>query len=271
MRRVFLILVLLVLPTGGQAAPKADLWERWLAHDPSSITVVDHRPWARFLRLYVRSGPGGVNRVNYAGVSASDRQSLETHVETLARTRVSKLNRDEQRAYWINLYNALTVKVILDHFPVDSITDIDISPGLFASGPWGKKLLRIEGEEVSLDDIEHRILRPIWKDERIHYAVNCAAVGCPNLAQVPYTADNTESLLEKGARDYINHRRGARFERGGLVASKIYDWYTEDFGGTERGVIRHLKRYARGELRAMLSRTEDIDDYRYDWSLNALN
>ena len=107
----------------------------------------------------------------------------------------SLTSRDEQLAYWINLYNALTVKVILDHYPVKSILDIDISPGWFSIGPWGKKLVAVEGVEISLDDIEHRILRPIWRDPRIHYALNCAAVGCPNLLREAFTGATAEVLL----------------------------------------------------------------------------
>ncbi len=97
----------------------------------------------------------------------------------LAATSADRLRRAEQFPFWINLYNALTVKVVLDHYPVEIIRDIDISPGLFADGPWGKKLVTVEGEALSLDDIEHRILRPIWKDPRLHYVLNCAALGVP--------------------------------------------------------------------------------------------
>ena len=141
----------------------------------------------RFLAQHLRTGEDGIARIGYGAVSDEDRKSLDAYIAALAGHPGSRraLNRAEQQAYWINLYNALTVQVILDHYPVESIRDIDISPGLFADGPWGKKLVTIEGEAVSLDDIEHRILRPIWKDPRIHYAVNCASIGCPNLQAGP--------------------------------------------------------------------------------------
>ncbi len=161
---------------------------------------------------------------------------------------MSALRRPEQLAYWINLYNALTVQVVLDHYPVASIHDIAISPGLLAIGPWDKPLIEIEGAAVSLNDIEHRILRPIWRDPRIHYAVNCASIGCPDLQARAFTAETAEALLEAAARAYVNHPRGARVEAGELTVSSIYAWYREDFGGTEAGVIAHLKRYAAPEL-----------------------
>ncbi len=162
-------------------APSAKLWERWIAHDPNATAGIDHGTWNRFLKTYVSDGDDGVYRVAYGRVTGADKRVLEDYVAGLAATPISGYARAEQLAYWINLYDALTVKVVLDHYPVDSIRDIDISPGLFADGPWDRKLVEIEGEDVSLNDIEHRILRPIWRDPRIHYAVNCASIGCPDL------------------------------------------------------------------------------------------
>ena len=124
----------------------------------------------------------------------------------MAAVRVSGLGRDEQCAYWINLYNALTLEVVLDHYPVDSIRDIDISPGLFSQGPWGKKLITVEGEQVSLNDIEHRILRPIWRDPRIHYAINCASLGCPNLQPRPFTGRTLDHALDLAAMRFVDIR-----------------------------------------------------------------
>ena len=120
------------------AAPKADLWDRWLANDPQSTVTVDHSPFDHFLKVYVVRGKDGVNRVRYAGVSAADREALDRYLKRLAEVPVGKLNRAEQQAYWINLYNALTVQVILQHYPVKSIRDIDISPGFLSDGPWGR-------------------------------------------------------------------------------------------------------------------------------------
>ncbi len=250
------------------AAPKPDLWDRWLAHDPKSRLTVDHSAWDEFLQTYVIQGQDGVNRVRYAAVSGSDRKALDAYLARLGTTPVSKLNRNEQRAFWINLYNALTVQVILAHHPVNSIRDIDISPGFFSDGPWGKKLVQIEGAEVSLDDIEHRILRPIWKDPRIHYAVNCASIGCPNLQRLAYTPANADELLTQGAKAYVNHPRGVRFEGKTLVVSSIYRWFAPDFGGNDRAIIGHLNGYAEPPLRAELERTSRIADHGYDWALN---
>jgi hypothetical protein len=250
------------------AAPKAELWERWLAHDPASAARVDHGAWGKFLSAYLVRGEDGVNRVRYGEVTPGDRKALTGYIERLGRTPVSLLNRAEQLAYWINLYNALTVRVILDHYPVNTILRINNSPGWFAIGPWGKKLVAVEGEPLSLDDIEHRILRPIWRDPRIHYAVNCASVGCPNLAAAPYTAETADAMLTEGARAYAGHPRGVRVTEAGPVVSSIYHWYKEDFGGTDAGVLAHLRRYAPPDRAARLARFSRIADHAYDWSLN---
>jgi hypothetical protein len=249
-------------------APKARLWQRWTAHDEGSTVRIDHGAWDRFLKRYVSVGPDRINRVAYAKVSAEDRRALDAYVARLAGVRVSRLSRAEQRAYWINLYNALTLKVVLAHYPVASIRDIDISPGLFADGPWDKKLVTIEGAKVSLNEIEHRILRPIWHDARLHYALNCASLGCPNLRREAYTAANTEALLEAGARDYVNHPRGVTVEGATLKVSSIYVWFKGDFGGSDAGVIAHFRRYAAPDLKKRLAQATSIGRHAYDWRLN---
>jgi len=212
------MLVALVVPLGAIAsiealfAPRAELWQRWTAHDPAAAAI-DHAPWDRFAKTYVKPQPDGVNRVAYARVSAADRKALADYVAGLAGVPISAYHRDQQLAYWLNLYNALTVKLVLDHYPVASIRDIDISPGWFSNGPWNKKLVTIEGEAVSLNDIEHRILRPIWRDARIHYAVNCAAVGCPHLKPEAFTADYRGAAERGGARVRQPPARRAHRER----------------------------------------------------------
>lgn len=271
-----------VLPGAARAQPAAELWGKWQANDVASTIKVDHGAWDGFLKAYVRDGrdtrgsgdnKNGVNRVDYATVAKQARAQLTAYLKMLAGVPVSRLARASQYAYWINLYNALTVDVVLGHFPVAGIRDIDISPGLFADGPWGKKLITVEGERVSLDDIEHRILRPIWRDPRIHYAVNCASIGCPDLLQDAYRADRMEDMLDRAARRYINHPRGASVVTGwdgGLIVSSLYKWYAADFGGTEKSIIDHLKRYAAPALLRQLAGVRRIESYRYDWQLNGV-
>ncbi len=251
------------------AAPKAKLWDRWLAHNAVASGTVDHQAWDGFLAAYRQMSNDGISRIAYGAVSASDRDSLDAYVRAQEATPVSELNRAEQYAYWVNLYNAATVRLIIDNYPVDSILDLDLSPGLFRFGPWDAKLLQVEGEDLTLNDIEHRILRPIWSDPRTHYAVNCASVSCPNLMPQAFTGANSDAFLDENARAYVNHPRGVAVLGGErLVVSKIYKWFRSDFGRRDRDVIAHLRSHADPNLEQQLAQFTTIDDHRYDWSLN---
>lgn len=249
------------------AAPDADLWERWTKHQADSVETIDHSTWQALLQKHVQVSDDGINRVSYAQFSKTDKASLQDYIQTLSALTISEYNRREQRAYWINLYNALTVQEILKHYPLEGILDIKYS--LLSRGPWKEKLLEIEGEDISLDDIEHRILRPIWNDPRTHYAVNCASLGCPNLSRDAYTADNLDMLLTRGAFEFINHPRGVNInEDGKLIVSSIYNWFADDFGSEDKAIIQHLFQHATPSLAKQLEQVEKIENDQYDWALN---
>lgn len=172
---------LLLLAGTLAAAPKADLWPRWKAHDPGSSTEVDHSAWDRLLDKYlVTNHPSGINLLNYGGVNAEDRRRLESYLDSLQEIPVSQLNLQDRA----------------------------------------------------------------------------------------YTSENIEALLEKGAREYINHSRAVSFQGKKLVLSGIYDWFQEDFDGSEEGVLRHLRRYAAPDLAGKLESFSGRIGYGYDWSLN---
>lgn len=271
--RGFAVLLLALLALTARAAhaqPKAELWERWAVHDDGAPRVLDHTLWERFLARHVVAGADGIHRVNYAGIDYEDTGYLRVYLDQLQRIPVSQLRRAEQFAFWVNLYNATTLKLALERYPLPSLRELHLSPGLFTKGPWGAKLIKVEGENLSLDDIRHRILRPVWQDARVHYALNGTALGDPNLAPLPYTAANTETLLETGARAFVNHPRGAHVENGKLRVSSLYHWYRDDFGADDAAVVDHLRRYAEPPLAARLDGIRRIAGHDYDWALNAL-
>jgi len=238
---------------------------------PGAGRVVDHSAWDRLLKSYVRQDQSGLNRVDYSAFKSGGHAALKDYIRHLESVDPQSLSRSEQFAFLVNLYNAKTVDVVLDHYPVRSIKEISLSQGLealFTSGPWKAKVVRVKGVALSLDDIEHNILRRIFKDPRIHYAVNCASVGCPNLRRDAFVGSALDAQLDSAARDYINSVRGAGRGSQGLIVSSIYDWYQEDFGGTEDGVIAHLKSYAAPPLAQELDRAPRIAGYDYDWTLN---
>ena len=264
---IMLLLSLLGSSLQTLAAPSAKPWLRWSQFDADAVERIDHGSWNRWLGRYVKQGSDGINRVAYTAVTAADRTALKSYIENLGNISISAYNRAEQRAFWINLYNALTVDIVLEHYPIDSIRDI--SSGFFSRGPWRLQLARVEGEDLTLDDIEHRILRPLWRDPRLHYALNCASLGCPDLQPVAFSADNSDDLLERAASRFVNSERGVNVVDQRLQVSSIYHWFEEDFGGDDAGVIAHLKKYANEPLLALLSGIDRIDDHDYDWRLNA--
>ena len=268
--RIMLGLLGVALLTGvAKAAPGSELLSAWEASVETNAESIDHSAWQGILDTYLTSHPSGINRFDYAALKANaeDAARLAGYLTSLQELDPRHYSRQEQQAYWINFYNALTVRVVADAYPVDSIRDI--YEGWLPLGPWDDVHAEVAGMPLTLNNIEHGILRPIWRDPRIHYAVNCASHGCPNLSPTVYTAANTETQLEAGARAYINHPRGASFvDDDFLLISSIYEWYVEDFGGTEKTVIDHLMQYAEEELAARLKTFSGSIDYEYDWNLN---
>lgn len=272
-KRLFLTFVVSAL-TFVQSANAAPLWiERQFIpaselidpifeqHDAASQKIVDHTPLGDLLTVHLVVGEDGVNRFNYGGVTPAQRASLGAYIKNLETTDTTTLQRREQLALWINLYNAVTLAMIVDHYPTDSIRDID--------NPWNKKRTEANGVALTLNDIESRIIRPVFNEPLIHYGVNCAAIGCPNLAATPYTGAALEEMLTEAAHAYINHQRGVRVDPDGdVTASKIYGWYREDFGETRADLLDHIRRYATPALRDQLAGARKINDYEYDWSLN---
>ena len=244
--------------------PLGPEWRR--AAEAQSI-VPDHAPWDDFLSAFAAPDRAGVVRVDYAAVTAADRSALQSYLDALEVIDVAMLTRDQQLAYWINLYNAHTVAIVVDAYPVDSIRDI--TDGALSFGPWDRKVATINGAPLSLNDIEHRIIRPVFREPRIHYALNCAAVGCPNLRPTAWRAEGLEAGLGSAERAYVNDLRGVSIDdQGRLTASKIYVWFREDFGASEEDVVARLASVAEPALKARLEGRRRIDSYAYDWSLN---
>ncbi len=252
------------------AAPESEMISGWNVSVETNAEQIDHSTWQNLLNTYLKTHPSGVNRFDYAALKAAaeDTAKLADYLTSLQALDPRHYSRAEQKAYWINFYNALTVQVVVDAYPVDSIREIH-QGWLPFSGPWNDVQARVADQPLTLNNIEHGILRPIWRDNRIHYAVNCASYSCPNLSATAFTAANTETLLEDAARIYVNHPRGVDFvDNDFLLVSSIYKWYVEDFGDSEKGVLEHLIQYAEAELAARLKDFGGSIDYEYDWSLN---
>ncbi len=268
------------------AAPKSDLWDFWQAENLSpelavgtSPESVDHSAWQAILdEFLVTDDPSGVNLFRYAAMlgdpdseqDSASIQNLSQYIAYLEAIDPRTLSRAEQFAYWVNLYNALTVKVIVQEYPVTTIRKT--GGGFFSRGPWDDELLLIADQEVTLNDIEHRILRPIWNDPRIHFIVNCASIGCPNLHPTALTADNYDRIAEEAKDTFLAHPRGVRIDGALITLSSIFTWYEEDFGENRNGMLRYIIENSEPQRAAdlrqvMLSKSMDVK-FQYDWDLN---
>ncbi|MEM7224246.1 MAG: DUF547 domain-containing protein [Pseudomonadota bacterium] len=251
-----------------EGAPGARSWDHFTSHNPASGREIDHSAWSLWLRRHVAPGSDGLMLVAYTKIKRSDRYLLDSYIHDLEGTKISRYKRIEQLAFWINLYNALSIQQVAGLMPIESLREMSNGIGVPAKGPWREKLVTIEGQGVSLFDIEHRILRPIWRDPRVLYALNRAAVGAPGLMAKAYTAHNLNRLLNQVAAAYVNSRHGLLVSEGRLTVSSLYTWYKPDFGGDDQAVIAHLKNFAEPELHDQLASVSEISDEHYDWRLN---
>ncbi len=247
--------------------PLFSVREKWNQFTPGSQRFVDHRPWAFLLERYISQRSDDVHLVSYGDFSSTDKQRLDWYIASLANTAINLLDRKEQYAYWLNLYNALVVRLIVRHYLILSIRDIPTGFSWVGPGPFIQKLITIDGQRISLLDIRNFILRPTFNDPRLHYALCDGAIGSPNLQSRAFTGDRVDRMLDGAALDYVNHPRGVRFEENQLILSSLYDWYANDFGGLKRKTFSHVSAYGTPDLVKKLQSVETIK-YQFDWSLN---
>ena len=221
--------------------------------------TADHMIFAELLENYVNNGV-----VDYAGFKR-DETRLDQYLKVLENTKTESLDRNEQFAFYINAYNAWTIKLILSGYPgIGSIKEL----GNLLKSPWKKKIARIDGDIVTLDHIEHNILRPKFKDPRVHFAINCASKGCPPLIPEPYHRDGLEQQLDAVVKAFLNDTKRNRLEGNTLYASKIFKWFKDDFN---QDIIGFFLKYSEGSFKSALAANRDkikIKFLDYDWSLN---
>ncbi|MDT8323195.1 MAG: DUF547 domain-containing protein [Bacteroidota bacterium] len=227
-----------------------------------------HAEYTAVLRAHVEDG-----LVNYTELQQDSR--LERYLARLATIDPDKLpSRDERLAYWLNLYNASTLSLVTVHYPLHSIRAIKLPSDRRATeprarSPWDVKFVRTKDDTLTLNEIEHGIIRTAFDDPRIHFALNCAAVSCPPLRNEAYVSGVLQEQLEDQTRKFIRDKRRQRFDRPNRTAhiSMVFKWYAADFGGTSTAVLDFIRRYL---PRSSTFPREgwNIQFLEYDWTLN---
>jgi hypothetical protein len=230
---------------------------------PLACHGIDHQAWDALLKKHVVVLDGGkASRVDYAGM-AKDREALKRYLDSLSAATPKEFAAEgpaAQMAFLINAYNAFMVEKILTRYPdVRSVWDF----GKLFGNPFKDRFFNLFGNAMSLDDIEHETLRKNYREPRIHYAVNCASIGCPMLREEAYAASRLEQQLEEQAMRFLSDRSRNRWREGRLEVSKIFDWYGRDFEPRDA----YFRRYA-GALGMPAGAAPALSFLDYDWSLN---
>jgi len=236
--------------------------------EPAIAVATPASAYADILKRRISRGEAGLNLFDYAGAKAAgELETVIAYTDFLASQNPDTLSENDQIAYWANLYNALTVKLILENYPVKSIRKI--KSGALSIGPWKRDAVTVNGTVLSLDTIEHKILRKRYADPAmVHYMVNCASIGCPNLIDKLWSGATLVADREQAARDFINSPRGVLVKGNKLKVSSIYNWFKKDFGGSKSSTLDHFRRFADSDLLTALDGGAVIDNYKYDWALN---
>lgn len=236
--------------------------------DLASAQSFDHSLYNAVLKKYVKG-----ERVDYKGLKSD--KDFPTYLEALSKANPDQFaSREEKIAFWINAYNAFTLKLIIDHYPVKSITNISALGKLTAfvgNSPWKREFFSINGKKRTLDEIEHEILRGKFKEYRVHFAANCASISCPPLRAEAYSSDNLNVQLDEQAKRFFNDPSRNRFDfsKKRLYLSKILDWYKDDFVKSSGSLAKYIAQYVEAEQRATLLKEDfEVDYLDYDWNLN---
>lgn len=209
-----------------------------------------HQIFDDLLRKHVSS----TGKVNYVGFK-KDQTKLKAYLKQLEGQSVeNSWSKNKKLAYWINAYNAYTIDMITNNYPLKSITDLE------GGKPWDKTFIKLNGKTLSLNNIENDIIRPTFKDARIHFAVNCAAKSCPPLMNKAWTEGNIQTELDTRTRTFINNTAYNTISGGTAKISKIFEWYAVDFGNLND----YLAKYSKTEVTGATK----ISYNEYDWSLN---
>ena len=223
--------------------------------------AISHAAFDKLLKKYVNDK----GLVDYKGFKA-DQTAFNQYLDLLSKNApASSWSKQEQMAYWINAYNAYTIRLILDHYPVQSIKDIGSKIKIpFVTTPWAIKFFSIGSEKMSLDNIEHGTLRKKYDDPRIHFALVCASISCPRLRNEAYSAAKLDDQLDDQARDFLNNPAKNKISKSGAQLSKYFDWYKGDWSQNGQSVAKWVNKYSTTKM----ADNTPVSYLDYNWKLN---
>lgn len=262
-----ILLVALLGASAANAMNDSQYWGYWDRSNERNREAIDHQSWNRILGSYVVDKDGAANRFRYGDLTSTDKKALKNYISNLEKIDPRTYSRNEQQAYWLNLYNALTVQMISEQFPVKSFADIKMKGK--GSDPLSSPVVTITEQPLSLNDIENRILRPIWKDHKVHFGLNCADMSCPGLMPLAFTGKNVKELLTKSGKDFINHKNGIVVKNGKMTASSLFSQYKGDFARDDKAFLKVLAHYADDKLALYILGVQGKIDFVHDRSLNS--
>lgn len=265
-RRVFLAIAVLGVLGGLAWADLAPAQER--ATTTVVRDTVDHTPFTRVLRQFVDAE----GDVDYAALRARADSLLRPYLQQLATTDVAALGTDARLAFWINAYNAYTLKLIVDHYPVENIWAVTPGPAepKDEHSPFDLEVGPVADTVRTLNEIEHRIIRVRFDEPRIHFALVCAAESCPLLRREAYTGPRLDAQLEEQTRTFFHgDKNRIPAGRDRVALSRILKWYGEDFGDSTADLQRFIAPYFEGEVADRLEAADyEVTFLEYDWALN---
>ena len=262
----------LFLQAAASAADKdATDWQRWAKHNPDSNTQIDYSAWKTFTDEF-GAGQGETGALDYLWVKNRGVGDMNDLIYALQEVPVSKLSRDQQLAYWLNLHNLESVR----QSSYDYSFKDDSTREFIVGEEWQEKTLTVEGNKLSLNEIEQNILFKQWPDARVVYGVYLPANSSPKLRHEPFSGDSVWQKLEARARTYVNSGKAIQFRDGDLHVSALYQWDGHSFVDAEGTLkdellIAHLKKYAQPELRKNLDKHNTIRASYFNWRLNTFN
>lgn len=229
-------------------------------------TSIDHSPFTRLLRRFVDEQ----GNVDYAQLKAEADSVLAPYLRQLATTDPSALDRDARLAFWINAYNAYTLKLIVEHYPVQNIWAVTPGPAEPKDdSPFAMDVGSVADTVRTLDEIEHEIIRERFDEPRIHFALVCAAASCPRLRREAYTGSQLDAQLDDQTRTFFHEKNRIPAGDGQIQLSRILKWYGQDFGDSTDALQRFIAPYFEGTVRDRLSRAAyEVEFLPYDWALN---